>query len=327
MHLMVFANTSRANPRVSADLPRGSDSPVIHNGCAIVRPVARQSFGTATLGIVSSSLRLSRRAAAVGASIASLSRANEEFIDRMWQGRRGLLVPSTAPSKNLLVLLHGLGETADPQAGAYAFWERYGLRSALARLKAPPIKATTKLGYYTEPALRSINERLMRAPFEQPAIFCPHMPAMKTSAQIAAYGDWLIDKALPEVKRELVQAGHTINKVALAGCSLGAFVALEIFQSHPTTFVTLGGVQSAISSAAAERYASTLATAGTKGPQLYFSTSSADPYREPTRTLIKGLSRKEVSTTLFEAPGPHDQVWLREVGTPELLVAMAERFR
>src|SRR5262245_32087779 len=45
----------------------------------------------------------------------------------------------------LLVLLHGLGETGDPTMGVYAWVERYGLGTAYARLRRPPIARTSRI--------------------------------------------------------------------------------------------------------------------------------------------------------------------------------------
>ena len=55
-------------------------------------------------------------------------------------GRALLLVPRQLPPEpELLVLLHGLGETHDQNVGARAFAERYGLLTAVARLTHPPL--------------------------------------------------------------------------------------------------------------------------------------------------------------------------------------------
>src|SRR5271165_2302616 len=46
----------------------------------------------------------------------------------------------------LLVLFHGLGETWDPTVGVYAWVERYGLGTAYARLRRPPVGRAWRSG-------------------------------------------------------------------------------------------------------------------------------------------------------------------------------------
>jgi enterochelin esterase-like enzyme len=103
---------------------------------------------------------------------------------------------------------------------------------------------------------------------------------------------------------------------------MGGYVALEVFLRKPELFGTFGGVQSAFGSGAVPRYAerlrAALARAG-KRP-IHLETSTEDPYRRPNEQLSRALTAHGIENQLRVAPGPHDQPWLREVGTLEMLL-------
>ena len=84
-------------------------------------------------------------------------------------------------------------------------------------------------------------------------------------------------------------------------------------------------MQGALSSAAAEQYARRLAELpALSGPRsIQLVTSSFDPFRDATQRLAKCLSERGVSFTLSRPNGPHDQRFLREVGTLEMLLFQA----
>ena len=73
-----------------------------------------------------------------------------------------------------------------------------------------------------------------------------------------------------------------------------------------------------------------LVPAGTKRPErvvassgprpLHLLTSSRDPFREANQRLAAELMRRGVPHQLRVLPGPHDQPWLRESGTLEMLL-------
>src|SRR3954466_14184685 len=67
-------------------------------------------------------------------------------------GRYLLAVPRNVPAPSeLLILLHGLGETTEQKVGARAFAERYGLPSAAARPPPPPLERTEpRFDYFGE---------------------------------------------------------------------------------------------------------------------------------------------------------------------------------
>jgi hypothetical protein len=110
----------------------------------------------------------------------------------------------------------------------------------------------------------------------------------------------------------------------VAGVSLGGYVALEVFLRKYQLFSALGCVQAALSSRAAEHYAQRLAELSRDPPRaIQLLTSSFDPFRDATLRLSSSLSARGVSATLTSPAGPHDQRFLREVGTLEMLLFQA----
>jgi enterochelin esterase-like enzyme len=116
----------------------------------------------------------------------------------------------------------------------------------------------------------------------------------------------------------LAGAAHT----GLDGCSLGGYVGLEVMTRRPEAFATWGGVQSAIGEAGAAAWADRIARAVAKGGprKLHVESSSLDPYRAANERLAAELARRRIVAELRVPPGPHDQPWLREIGTIEMLV-------
>jgi len=224
-----------------------------------------------------------------------------------------------------VVLLHGLGETESAALGTRAWFDRYGLASSLDRLHAPPLVRTLSartLGaeYFTADALAHANGLLRARAYRAPMFVCPHMPNIQTAPEAKRYGAWLRDALLPEMNA--LGDGGASSAPILAGCSLGAFVGLEAFLDAPQAFAGFAGVQSAFFETSAAGYAERIATAA-QGPghkHLYFATSTQDHYRASTEALWRELSKRLVLYTASIEPGPHDQPWLREVGTVELLL-------
>jgi hypothetical protein len=245
-------------------------------------------------------------------------------------GRRfTLLVPRhLAPGERvpLLVLLHGLGETGDVRAGAYAWLERYGLRSAYERLRRAPIARTSKRADWTDARLTEVNAALAAQRFRGLAIACPYTPNVQRapegpSAALDAYARWIETVLLPRARKEapvFTDAAHTF----LDGCSLGGFVGLEVFLRRPALFGAWGGVQSAFGAHRAAGYAERLDKAiAAAGPRkLHLETSTGDPFKDANLALSSALKQRGVPHDLLIAPGPHDQPWLRETGTLEMLL-------
>jgi len=225
----------------------------------------------------------------------------------------------------LLVLLHGLGETTDQRTGAYAWIERYGLLTAYQRLRRPPITRTTKHTYLTEARLSHLNTSLTNHPFPGLAIACPFTPNIaKTrnpTTALDTYARWLTQTVIPRAQHEApkhIDPAHT----HLGGCSLGGYVGLEVLLREPGAFSAFSGVQSAFGLHRAPQYAERLSATLSplaKPPALLLETSAQDPFHDANRALSKRLTQKGISHELLVLPGPHDQPWLREAGTLEML--------
>lgn len=236
-----------------------------------------------------------------------------------------LLVPRDAPADtplSLLVLLHGLGETGNEQLGIHAWGDRYGLVTSYDRLRAAPIARTMpRLRYLTDAHLTQLNASLVQRPFGPVALVCPVTPNPykpgPSDRVIERYGDWLEKTLLPAVRERV-----NVESVGLDGCSLGGFVGIELFLRKPELFATFGGVQSAFSAPAALRYAERLAeTISRVGPRpVRLGTSSEDPYRNANEAMSKRLHELGVPNVLSVLPGPHNQPWLREIGTLDMLL-------
>lgn len=225
----------------------------------------------------------------------------------------------SVPPRTLL-LLHGLGETKSRALALKAWSELYGLVTADARLRKPPVVAIhDKPSYWTAERLLDVNRSLVQHPYRGFVLVCPQTP---NPAQVADrnklfddYTTWLLQVLLPEVERRYPGATKSVQ---LDGCSLGGYVALEVFSRQPQRFAALGTVQCAIGAWRAPKYAERLAAASPRVP-LRISSSTRDPFLEANQQLSKELTKRAVKHELDVIPGPHDQPWLREVGTLEML--------
>jgi len=233
----------------------------------------------------------------------------------------------------LLVLLHGLGETWDPGIGAYAWVERYGLGTSYARLRRPPLARTSRqLGLFPDAHLAELNASLAAQPFRGMAVACPFTPNVSKmpspDGALDAYAAWISDVVIPRARKEapvVPDAAHT----AIDGVSLGGYVGLEVFLRRPEVFCAWGGVQSALNAVRLPAYADKLAASLGKSPQpsIHLETSQADPFRETNTALAAMLAQKGVPSSLTVLPGLHDQVFLREAGTIEMLLWHDRRMR
>jgi enterochelin esterase-like enzyme len=202
----------------------------------------------------------------------------------------------------LVVLLHGLGETGDARAGAWAWLERYGLGTSYDRLRAAG-------------SMRGL------------VLACPYMPDLPVADPRAfdEYTRWLVDSVVPRARREAPSAFDRPELTYLGGCSLGGHFSLEFLLRRPDAFGAWAGVQTAIGEAAGERYAARLAQAGVHG--LLVETSTEDPFRAGNVALSRALTRAGTESTFLELPGPHDQPWLRRSGTARMLSWLDDRLR
>ncbi|MET0594308.1 MAG: hypothetical protein ABW133_16520 [Polyangiaceae bacterium] len=243
--------------------------------------------------------------------------------------RAFVLVPRDVPAGSrlpMLILLHGLGETTSEDAGVRAWIDRYGLVSSYARLTRPPVAPTTSRGDLTADRAREINAELGKRPYDGKIVLvCPFTPNVWRTPDprqsLDRYAAWLTDSLLPEVTAK-TPVDSSPARTGLDGCSLGGFVGLEVFLRKPQRFGAWGGVQSALGEAAAPSYASRLAAAlsqaGTR--RLHVETSTGDPFCKANVALSRELEKKGVAHDRAVLPGPHDQPFLREVGTLEMLL-------
>jgi hypothetical protein len=244
--------------------------------------------------------------------------------------RRSLLLVPKHVAKGtklpLLVLLHGLGETNNEKLGIRAWSELYGLVRAYERLRHPPIQRLfEKKPYLSDERRRELDAELARRPLRGLVIACPVTPNPHRlgdpAKAIDRYADWLEKTLIPAAKKRAPVAEGAAN-TGLDGCSLGGYVGFEVFLRKPELFGTIGGVQSAFSVPAALRYAEAIKQAIARtGPRaIHIETSSQDPYRQANSALAKRLGELGIAHQLRIPPGPHDQPWLREIGSLEMLL-------
>jgi enterochelin esterase-like enzyme len=243
-----------------------------------------------------------------------------------------LLRPSGTPEDvplPLVVLLHGLGETSSESLGIRAWYDRYGLPQAYARLLNPPVLRTLpNERYLSDSRLDEINRELDQAPLQPLALVCPFTPNIfqkhPSAPYLDRYADYLEQSLLPAV-RAATPTRDGVAHTGLDGVSLGGYVAFETFLRKPQLFGVVGCMQGAFGTALAERYARRTAEITARYGQraIHLTTSSYDPFRDATQRLATRLREAGVNATLTLAAGPHDQRFLREVGTLELLLFQA----
>jgi pimeloyl-ACP methyl ester carboxylesterase len=247
-------------------------------------------------------------------------------------GRYLLAVPKTLPrSPELLVLLHGLGETVEQRLGARAFAERYGLLSAVARLAHPPLERTLpKVDYFGEGRLEELSSRLRARPYRCPVLLCPFTPNPYKAggeALVTRYARFVAGPLKSSVEERL-SVTFPASRCMLSGVSLGGYLALELFLNTPEQYVGVGTAQGAFGPQQAARYAAAIAAATERvgRRRVEILTSSTDPYRPSNEAFHRHLLRHRQASRLRVSPGPHDQRWLRESGVIEMLLAADDVF-
>jgi predicted esterase len=235
----------------------------------------------------------------------------------------------------LLVLFHGLGETWNVEIGVNSWVERYGLGTAYARLRRPPIAHTSRaLNLLPDARINELNTALAARPFKGMAIACPFTPnvAKLPDGALDTYATWIADVVVPRCRKEspaiLADRDHT----AIDGVSLGGLVGIEVFTRRPDVFGVWGGIQSAFNAARIPHYVDRLAAAFAKAPagsrpSVHITTSDNDPFRETNQALAAALQKKGVAHELTLLSGLHDQVFLRERGSLEMLLWHDRRMR
>lgn len=229
----------------------------------------------------------------------------------------------------LLVLLHGLGETGSEALGVRAWFDRYGLPEAYGRLASGKVLRTLpRVRYLSDQRSSELNQELAREPFPDLAIACPFTPNVwkqpQSSLFLDRYAEYLEQALLPTLRATTPTLPGALH-LGLDGVSLGGYVALEIFQRKPELFAAVGSMQGAFSVQAAERYAARLAPLLSGDPRcrIHLTTSSQDPYRNATLRLAQRLQERGIRLALSVPDGPHDQSFLREVGSLEMLFFQA----
>ncbi len=232
----------------------------------------------------------------------------------------------------LVVALHGLGESGDPPLAARAWPDLYGLVEAYRRLLAPPIAPRSRRGDWPAARMEEVSRELASRPLGGFFVACPFTPnparARDRSAHLDAYARWIVDVVVPRAREQLPVIA-TPQATHLAGCSMGGSVALDVALRARGAFCGLALVQSAHSAHRNAEFAAALATAGAGGKSVaaLVLTSQGDPFRERNEALARELATRKVPHEARVLPGPHDQPWLREAGTPEMLLWLDRRPR
>lgn len=247
-------------------------------------------------------------------------------------GRALLAVPRALPPEpELLVLLHGLGETTEQTLGAHAFAERYGLLTAVSRLSHPPLALLDpKHDYFGEGRLDELNARLAARPFRCPVIVCPFTPnTYKPGGDevLVRFASFVSGQLKAEVEQRTGTRFPT-GRFMIAGVSLGGYLAIELFLRQPEAYCGLCTAQGAFGPRQAARYAAGVEQATRRvGPRrVEVLTSSFDPYRRQNEQFHRYLCQKGQASRLRVSPGPHDQRWLNESGVIEMLLCAEDVF-
>jgi pimeloyl-ACP methyl ester carboxylesterase len=233
---------------------------------------------------------------------------------------RVLLPPERSARRRVLILLHGRGEASSPRLGLRAWPELYGLIETDARLRrgeVAPELAKGELAYTRKKRLAELNKQLRETPYRGMVFVCPVTPNPASqpnrSRFLDAYATWLSEQLMPAVKAQVPEA----RWFALDGCSMGGPIALETFLRRPALFAELGMIQSAFGAFRAPGYAEQLEQAFQRaGPKpLQLLTSTRDDYLDANRALARECEARGVAASLTVARGPHNQPFLRQIGT------------
>jgi hypothetical protein len=223
-----------------------------------------------------------------------------------------------------LLLFHGRGEALDDALAIHAWRTRYGLEDSYSRLTRPPIELAPAQRRYIEPAqLTAINRMLAERPFSGLVLICPVTPNPHRSRRpelvLDRYSEWIEHTLLP-LACEHAPLDPT-RGIGIDGCSMGGYVAAEVFARKSHLFRSFGVVQPAVGAFRVRRYAQLLARALEQRSlrAIHLQTSTRDPFRQAVKAWAGHLERQGARFTLDVLPGPHDQDWLRAAGTLAML--------
>ena len=120
-------------------------------------------------------------------------------------------------------------------------------------------------------------------------------------------------KVLPESLRERPEALERFEREARSVAALSHPNILSIFE--------LGSAEGRSFAVTELLEGETLRARLAKGAKpLHLLTSEADPFLPGNKKLAAALAKKNIACDLRVLPGPHDQPWLREAGTIEMLL-------
>ena len=231
--------------------------------------------------------------------------------------------PETDRTYPGLLLFHGRGESQSPELGLHAWRNAYGLERAHGRLVRPPLTLSRDERRYIQPdRLQRLDETLRDDPFSGFVYICPFTPnphrARSPEALLDGYSDWIEHVLLPAVRARTPLAPAVLG---VDGCSMGGFVAAEVFSRKTHLFQTFGVVQPAFGAHRVGAYAEALSRAQSAGSLhgVHLLSSTLDPYRRSVEALARELEGRSARFELDILPGPHDQVWLRATGTLTML--------
>lgn len=293
-----------------------------------MQPVSRRSW----LGAAASAMLATpapARAAPTRQAPPGLALHDLRFPDRPpFVRRAAVLAPTHLPPGTkapTLVLLHGFGEAkAGHEVGTFAWLDRYGLGTSYARLRSPPVASVFKRRDLTEPRAAEINRRLETRPFRGMVLVCPFTPNVwsfkSTAGALDALSSFVTGELLDRVSAEISVADTSPARTAIDGCSLGGFVSIELFVRAPARYAALGVIQPAVGGRQVAAYADAVAARPDGPPPVHVESSVGDPYLAVSRELAAALVKRGVSCDLIVPPGPHDQPFLRDVGTLEMLL-------
>jgi hypothetical protein len=223
-----------------------------------------------------------------------------------------------------LLLFHGLGETENAELGLHAWRTSYGLVDSDARLRRTPLALAPDQRRFIEPEqLAALETTLREKPFSGLVVICPVTPNPRRGRHpedvLDRYSEWIEHTLLPAAGAHAPL--DATRGIGVDGCSLGGYVAAEVFVRKPHLFRSFGVVQPAFGERRVARYAQHLtrasASQGLRG--IHLQTSTRDPYRGAVKALGRHLKRQGARFTLDVLPGPHDQHWLRATGTLTML--------
>jgi acetyl esterase/lipase len=249
------------------------------------------------------------------------------FEERGPTGQVVVIVPawgSALARYPVVVALHGRGEAMKPPAEGAMGWARdYALTRAIERVAAPPITERDLEGFAEEEQLAAINRQLEERPFGGQIVVCPYLPDLnlRSAADAADYGRFLIGTVLPRVRRE-TPALATPEATGIDGVSLGGATALRVGLANPDVFGAVGALQPAIGEEQAQEWTEMARAARAKRPQLKLrlTTSHDDYFRAAVRKVSETLRVAGVAHDFHELAGPHDYAFNRGPGAIEMLL-------